>query len=94
MSQFTLTQEEDALVLTALRDNAARYAAMFGVADPALEAVIAKVEGQLPQPEVVVEEVPAEVPAEEVATEEVATEEVATEEVATEEEPAKTKKAK
>jgi len=78
MSQFTLTQEEDALVLTALRDSAARYAAMFGVADPALEAVIAKVEGQLPQPEVVVEEVPAEVPAEPVA----------------EEKPAKAKKAK
>lgn len=70
MSQFTLTQEEDALVLDALRAKAAQYAAMFGVSDPVLEAVIAKVEGQLPQPEVVVEEAPAEeAPAEEVADE-------------------------
>jgi hypothetical protein len=84
MSQFTLTQEEDALVLTALRDSAARYAAMFGVADPALEAVIAKVEGQLPQPEV---EEPAPV-ATPVAEPEVAVE------TPQEEKPAKAKKAK
>ena len=58
MSQFTLTQEEDALVVDALRAKAAQYTAMFGVADPALEAVIAKVESQLPQPEVVVEAAP------------------------------------
>ncbi len=50
MSQFTLTQEEDALVVDALRAKAAQYTAMFGVTDPALEAVIAKIEGQLPAP--------------------------------------------
>ena len=60
MSQFTLTQEEDALVVDALRTKAAQYTAMFGVTDPALETVIAKVESQLPQPEPVVE-VPADV---------------------------------
>lgn len=62
MSQFTLTQDEDALVLTALRDSAARYTAMFGVTDPALESVIAKVESQLPQPEIVVESAPVAMP--------------------------------
>jgi hypothetical protein len=75
MSQFNLTPEEDALVLGALRSSATRYTAMYGVADPALEAVIAKAESQLPQPEVVadpvaeeapvVEEVPAPTPEEE-----------------------------
>jgi len=54
MSQFTLTLEEDQLVLDALHGSAARYAALFGAIDPALQALIAKVEGQLPQP--VVEE--------------------------------------
>ena len=65
MSQFTLTQEEDALVVDALRTKAAQYTAMFGVADPALEAVIAKIEGQLPAPVVAevapVVEMPADV---------------------------------
>ena len=56
MSQFTLTPEEDTLVVDALRAKASQYAAMFGVADPALEALIAKVEGQLPAPAVAVEE--------------------------------------
>ena len=50
MSQFTLTLEEDQLVLDALQGSAARYAALFGVIDPSLQALIAKVEGQLPQP--------------------------------------------
>ena len=59
MSQFTLTPEEDALVVDALRAKAGQYAAMFGVADPALEALIVKVEGQLSSPAVVVEETPA-----------------------------------
>jgi hypothetical protein len=83
MSQFTLTPDEDALVLTSLRDSAARYAAMFGVADPALEAVIAKVEGQLPA------SVVAEVPA--VVVEEAP---VAEAEPVAEEKPAKAKKVK
>jgi hypothetical protein len=47
MSQFTLTTEEDALVITALRNKATQYSAMFGSSDPALDALIAKVEGQL-----------------------------------------------
>lgn len=59
MSQFTLTPEEDALVVDSLRAKATQYAAMFGVADPALEALIVKVEGQLSSPAVVVEETPA-----------------------------------
>ena len=50
MSQLTLTPEEDAIVADALRTKAAQYAAMFGAADTALEALIAKVEGQLPAP--------------------------------------------
>jgi hypothetical protein len=54
MSQFTLTPEEDQLVLDALQSSAARYAAMFGTIDPVLQTLIAKVENQLPQP--VVEE--------------------------------------
>ena len=79
MSQFTLTPEEDQLVLDALQGSAARYTAMFGVIDPALQNLIAKVESQLPQPVVeepapvatevvepeVVVETPQEVPAEE-----------------------------
>ena len=50
MSQFTLTAEEDAIILDALRSKATQYTAMFGSADAALEALIAKVEGQLPAP--------------------------------------------
>jgi hypothetical protein len=51
MSQLTLTLEEDQLVLSGLRAKATQYAAMFGSEDPAILALIAKVEGQLPQPE-------------------------------------------
>jgi hypothetical protein len=51
MSQLTLTPEEDALVCSALRAKSAQYLAMFGVTDPAIDALLAKVEGQLPQPE-------------------------------------------
>ena len=51
MSQLNLTPEEDALVSDALRAKAAQYQAMFGVTDPAIAALLAKVEGQLPEPE-------------------------------------------
>lgn len=51
MSQFNLTSEEDQLVLSGLRAKATQYAAMFGSEDQAILALIAKVEGQLPQPE-------------------------------------------
>lgn len=69
MSTLNLTPEEDALVGSALRAKAAQYLAMFGVTDPAIDALLAKVEAQLPAPvvtapaveevvAVVVEEVP------------------------------------
>ena len=51
MSQFNLTLEEDQLVLSGLRAKATQYAAMFGSEDQAVLDLIAKVEGQLPQPE-------------------------------------------
>jgi hypothetical protein len=51
MSQLTLTPEEDAAVLTALRAQQTQYQAMFGSADAAIAELIAKVEGQLPEPE-------------------------------------------
>ena len=54
MSALTLTPEEDALVLSALRAQATQYQAMFGSADAAIAELIAKDEGQLPQPEPVV----------------------------------------
>jgi len=44
MSQFTLTPEEDAIITDALRSKATQYTAMFGVTDPALEALIAKLD--------------------------------------------------
>jgi hypothetical protein len=50
MSQFTLTLEEDAIMLSALRSKAASYLAMYGVFDVELETLIDKVEGQLPAP--------------------------------------------
>jgi len=56
MSQFTLTPEEDAIMLSALRAKAASYLATYGVFDSELEALIDKVEGQLPA--TVVEVVP------------------------------------
>ena len=62
MSQFTLTTEEDAIVLAALREKANQYHMMYGAADPTLEALVAKVEAQSPAtaPVVeVVEEAPA-----------------------------------
>jgi hypothetical protein len=78
MSQFTLTPEEDAIITDALKAKAAQYAAMFGVTDPALEALIAKLDSYNPEPAaVVVEEAPV-VEADPVA----------------EEKPAKTKKVK
>jgi hypothetical protein len=60
MSQFDLTPEEDAMVLSALRAKAANYLATYGVFDPALEELIDKLDGQLPAP--VVEEAVAETP--------------------------------
>ena len=47
MSQFNLTPEEDAMVLSALRAKAASYLAMYGVFDSELEVLIDKVENQL-----------------------------------------------
>jgi len=63
MSQLTLTPQEDQIVLDALRAKGATYTAMFGSMDPSIEALIAKVEGQLPiaTPVAVVEEVAAPV---------------------------------
>jgi len=60
MSQFNLTHEEDQIVLDALRSKGAAYTAMFGSAEASIEALIAKLENQLPalavvEPEVVVE---------------------------------------
>jgi hypothetical protein len=83
MSQLTLTPEEDQIVADALRTKAAQYTAMYGVTDPALESLLAKVTGQLPQPEPVVEEPVNEPTAEEVEAH-----------FAAEEKPAKAKKAK
>jgi hypothetical protein len=51
MSALNLTPEEDAAVLTALRAQQTQYQAMFGSADSAIAELIAKVEGQLPEPE-------------------------------------------
>jgi hypothetical protein len=50
MSQFTLTTEEDNMLLDALRAHATQYQAMFGSEESAMLALIAKIEGQLPQP--------------------------------------------
>jgi len=50
MSQFDLTPKEDAIMLSALRAKAASYLATYGVFDSELEALIDKVEGQLPAP--------------------------------------------
>jgi hypothetical protein len=50
MSQFNLTPEEDAIMLSALRAKAASYLATYGVFDSELETLIDKVEGQLPAP--------------------------------------------
>jgi hypothetical protein len=43
MSQFTLTAEEDAIVLDALRSKANEYHNLYGATDPTLEALVAKV---------------------------------------------------
>jgi len=55
MSQFNLTPEEDAIMLSALRSKAASYLATYGVFDSELEALIDKVEAQLPVAAPVVE---------------------------------------
>jgi hypothetical protein len=58
MSQFTLTAEEDAILLDAIREKANQYHMMYGAADPTLEALAAKVSGQFSVP-AAVEETPA-----------------------------------
>ena len=46
MSQFTLTYEEDLLVLGAVRAKAAQYLSSMGVNDPALDALMDKIQSQ------------------------------------------------
>jgi hypothetical protein len=58
MSQFTLTAEEDAIVLDALRSKANEYHTLYGALNPTLEALVAKVAGQFSVPAPVVEEAP------------------------------------
>jgi len=58
MSQFTLTAEEDAIVLDALRSKANEYQTLYGATDPTLEALVAKVQGQFSVLAPVVEEAP------------------------------------
>lgn len=58
MSQFTLTAEEDAILLDAIREKANQYHMMYGAADPTLEALVAKVEAQSPATAPVIEEAP------------------------------------
>jgi hypothetical protein len=79
MSQLNLTPEEDQLVLSGLRTKATQYAAMFGSEDQAILDLIAKVEGQLPQPTSVIAIDPPDV----VAAEEVIEAHFAAEEVET-----------
>jgi len=52
MSQFNLTPEEDTLVLGAVRAKAAQYLSSQGVADPALEALVEKIQRHYPTPTV------------------------------------------
>jgi hypothetical protein len=61
MSQFTLTAEEDAIVLAALREKANQYHMLYGATDPTLEALVVKVAAQLPAP--IVEPTEAEIEA-------------------------------
>ena len=46
MSQFTLTAQEDLLVLGAVRARAAQYLSSMGVADPELDALVDKIQSQ------------------------------------------------
>jgi hypothetical protein len=73
MPQFTLTQEEHVMVVDALRSKATQYTTMFGVADPALEAMLAKINGQ--QPADLVEPTEEEIEAHAAAEEPTATDE-------------------
>jgi hypothetical protein len=79
MPQFTLTQEEHVMVVDALRSKATQYTTMFGVADPALGAMLAKIEGELPtaveQPADLVEPTEEEIEAHAAAEEPTATDE-------------------
>jgi len=58
MSKFTLTTEEDAIVLDALRSKANEYHNLYGATDPTLEALVVKVQGQFAVSAPVVEEAP------------------------------------
>ena len=57
MSQLTLTPEEDALVLSAVRAKYAQVLSAYSFEDPALVSLLAKIEAQL-TPAPVVEEPP------------------------------------
>jgi hypothetical protein len=46
MSQFTLTAQEDLLVLGAVRARAAQYLSSMGVADLELDALVDKIQSQ------------------------------------------------
>jgi len=65
MSQFTLTSQEDLLVLGAVRAKAAQYLSSMGVNDPELDALVDKIQSQFtPAAEVVaIAEEPAAVAA-------------------------------
>jgi hypothetical protein len=43
MAQFKFTPEEITLVIDAVRSKAGQYTSMYGVADPALEALVSKI---------------------------------------------------
>ena len=58
MSQFNLTAEEDLLVLGAIRARAAQYLSSQGVNDPALDALVDKIQSQFTP--VAIEEAPVE----------------------------------
>lgn len=57
MSQFSLTPEEQQLVVDAVRAKATQYLAMFGSSDPAMDALLDKLLGAQSAP--VAEEAPA-----------------------------------
>jgi hypothetical protein len=69
MSQFDLTPEENAMVVDAVRSKANQYINTYGVTDPALEALVAKISpveapAEVEQVPVEVEQVPTEPAAE------------------------------
>jgi hypothetical protein len=61
MSQFdNLTPEEAAMVVDAVRSKASMYTAVYGAADPVLEALVAKISPMETPAVVEVEQVPVE----------------------------------